>query len=230
MTSRHINSAKMLLRCVRSQTDRIGVAVSYGKDSLCTLDLACSMFPWVSGYYLFRVRGLKIVEQWREEAERRFGVVIRDYPHFDLARCYNHHVFQPHWDVGKVLVGIADIEAKFRADAGVDFIAYGWRRNDSLSRALILKSCGGIDEKAGRVYPLRCWKRRDVLAYLDDRGIPIPDGLGRKDQGGLDFHSGAIKALRESGDLDRWLADFPFACIQQNKGDADKVTVPAADS
>ena len=62
--SDHIKSAMNLLRIVRQTTDAIGVAVSFGKDSLATLDLCCRMFLRVEGYYLFRVRGMAIVDEW----------------------------------------------------------------------------------------------------------------------------------------------------------------------
>lgn len=216
--SDHIKSAMNLLRIVRQTTDAIGVAVSFGKDSLATLDLCCRMFLRVEGYYLFRVRGMAIVDEWADDVLSRFGVRVRMYPHFDLVRCYRHAVLQPHWDgLDKIpRVKMADIEAKFRADAGVDWIAYGWRRNDSFSRALIMKSTGGMCADTRRVFPLRSWKRRDVYEYLAAKGIQLPDGLGRKDQGGLDFHAGALGRLANDypDDYQRWLADFPFSGVQ----------------
>jgi 3'-phosphoadenosine 5'-phosphosulfate sulfotransferase (PAPS reductase)/FAD synthetase len=111
---------------------------------------------------------------------------------------------------------MGDIETAFRADAEVEWIAYGWRRNDSFSRALIMRQCGGYDAKAKRVFPLRAWRRQDVYAYLDERGIPRPDSLGRKEQGGLDFHPGALAALKEHypDDYERFLRDFPFVGLQ----------------
>ena len=40
----HIASALNLLKCVRQSADAIGVAVSFGKDSLVTLDLCSRIF------------------------------------------------------------------------------------------------------------------------------------------------------------------------------------------
>jgi 3'-phosphoadenosine 5'-phosphosulfate sulfotransferase (PAPS reductase)/FAD synthetase len=211
-------SAENLLRLVRRETDAIGVAVSFGKDSLATLDLCCRIFPRVEGYYLFRVRGLSIVDEWAEVVRVRHGVNVRMYPHFDLSRCYRNAVLQPHWKgLQKApAIKMADVEAKFRSDVNVSWIAYGWRRNDSFSRALIMKKCGGYDPAARRVFPLRSWRRADVLAYLESKGIPLPPSLGRKEQGGLDFHPDALETLRTERpqDYDRWLRDFPFSGMQ----------------
>jgi 3'-phosphoadenosine 5'-phosphosulfate sulfotransferase (PAPS reductase)/FAD synthetase len=76
-----------------------------------------------------------------------------------------------------------------------------------------MKKCGGIDFKAKRVFPIKSWTRADVYSYLITQGIEIPDGLGRKDQGGLDFHRDAINYLSDN-DKKRIFRDFPFAGVQ----------------
>ena len=108
----------------------------------------------------------------------------------------------------------------------MDWIAYGWRRSDSLSRALILKQCGGIDQKARRVFPLRVWKRSDVFRYLAAREITIPDGLGRTEQGGLDFQGDALRTLKERypDDWERWVIAFPFSEVQLRRQEAKEST------
>lgn len=200
---------------MRNETDKIGVGVSFGKDSMAVLDLCCHLFPKVTGYYLYRVENLEIVKKWEKEVFDRYRIKVLMYPHFDLSRCYRHALFQPHWKETENVpkIDMSAIESKFRADTGVDWLAYGWRRNDSYSRALIMKKCAGIDFKFRRVFPLRAWKRMEVLEFLKQRKIPIPDSLGRKEQGGLDFHERAISAL-SGGDLEKWMNDFPFSGVQ----------------
>jgi 3'-phosphoadenosine 5'-phosphosulfate sulfotransferase (PAPS reductase)/FAD synthetase len=206
-----------MLRILRDETDTIGVGVSFGKDSLAVLDLCCRIFEpsRIHGYYLFRVRGLSIVDEWSEDVRRRTGVVVRMYPHFDLSRCYKHHVLQPHWKLSIPKISMADIENSFRKETGVDWLAYGWRRNDSYSRTMIMKQTGGVDFKSRRVFPLRSWRRGEVYEYLDARGIPRPATLGRKEQGGLDFHEGSLRELStREDDWALWLQDFPFSELQ----------------
>ncbi len=214
-------SARNLLGILRSQSDAIGVAVSFGKDSLATLDLCCQLFPRVEGYYLYRVAGMRIVEEWRAMVRRRWGVDVRPYPHFDLSRCYRHAVLRPHFKgfAKTPKIGMSDIEEAFRKEAQVDWIAYGWRRNDSFSRALIMKKCAGLDPASKRVFPLRSFSRAMVLAFLAMRNIPMPEGLGRKEQGGLDFHPAALAFLRKNypDDWERWQRDFPFSELQLNR-------------
>ena len=221
MIEPHIASAINLLSLVRQRTDAIGVAVSYGKDSLATLDLCCRLFARVEAYYLFRVDGMEIVAEWRESVYRRHGVLVRDYPHFDLARCYRHAVLAPHWKGLNVpRVNLTDIETVFREDANVEWIALGWRATDSLNRAIILKQCRGWDQKARRVFPLRKWKNSQVYDYLDAAGIERPPTLGRVEQGGLDFNPGALAALSPA-DTRRWMNDFPFSGVQLQRPKAE---------
>lgn len=219
----HVTSSVNLLKIVRQETDAIGVAVSFGKDSLSVLDLCCRVFPRVEGYYLFRVRGLAIVDEWAETVRQRHGVTVRMYPHFDLSRCYKNAVLQPHWSgLAKTpRLKMRDIDDHFRREARVDWIASGWRRNDSFSRALIMKKCAGFDASARRLFPLRTWRRQQVYDYLTSRGIALPPGLGRKEQGGLDFNAGALAELKQRpDDYAKWLRDFPFSEVQLATMDA----------
>jgi len=216
-----LRSARNLLRLVRNETENIGVAVSFGKDSLVALDLCCQLFPRVEAFYMYRVRGLEIVNKWSNRVRQRFGVDVQQYPHFDLARCYRHGVLQPHWKRHKNVPAIKmkEIEKQFRCDQDIQWIVYGWRRNDSFSRAIIMRQCGGIDHKTRRVFPLRAWRRADVIEYLETRAIPLPEELGRKDQGGLDFNPGALAFLKQHHpkDYDKWIRDFPFSELQLQK-------------
>ena len=117
-------SALNLLRLICEETDCVGVAVSFGKDPLATLDLCCRIFKRVEGYYLFRVSNLEIVKGWAKEVfEHRYGITVRMYPHFDLFRCYKYAVY-PHWKgLDKVpKVDWLNIENCFRRDAKIDWI------------------------------------------------------------------------------------------------------------
>lgn len=211
-------AARNLLSIVRQETDAIGCAVSFGKDSLVTLALCCDIFPRVEAFYMYRVAHLRAVESWAKTVFDRHGVAVRMYPHFDLSRCYRHAVLQPHWRGldHAPRIGMEDVERAFRCDAGVNWLAMGWRRNDSFSRALIMRKCRGIDFDAKRVFPLRAFRRRDVFRFLRERRIGVPPSLGRKEQGGLDFVPGALEWLRihYPDDWDRWCVDFPFSPVQ----------------
>jgi 3'-phosphoadenosine 5'-phosphosulfate sulfotransferase (PAPS reductase)/FAD synthetase len=214
----HEFSALNILNVVRQQTDRIGIGISFGKDSLTTLDLCSKVFDNLHGYYLYRVENLRIIREWQKFTESRWPIKIHMYPHFDLSRCYSNAVLRPHSDQSANVprITLVDIENYFKTQTGCIWMALGWRRNDSFSRALIMKQTGGYDPKNTRVFPLRAFTRRHVLEYLKENNIPLPPGLGRKEQGGLDFHPEALRTLKEQypDDYAKWLTDFPFSDMQ----------------
>jgi 3'-phosphoadenosine 5'-phosphosulfate sulfotransferase (PAPS reductase)/FAD synthetase len=218
MMAGRLAAAVNLLRVVRAQTDCLGIAFSGGKDSHVVVDLAADIFPRLVGYYLYRVADLEVIARLCRVAERRWRMRVIHYPHFDLTRCYRHAVLQPHWPETAQMptVGWLDIEARFRAETGSSWIAYGWRRSDSLSRALILTANRGLDWQTCRVFPVARWSRRDVLAYLRARHIPRPPTFGRAEQGGVDFHADTIRWLDRyyPADAAKLRRDFPHVEIQ----------------
>lgn len=213
-----VRSALNLLHGVREQTDAIGVAFSGGKDAHATLDLCCRVFRRVEAFYLYRVPGLQVIERLCDGVRRRYGVTVRHLPHFDLSRCFKFAVLQPHWAIldDTPRVTMHNVETAFRRDANVQWIAYGWRRSDSRSRAIILSNNRGRDDNARRLFPLRIWRRRDVLTYLRINRIPMPPAFGRDEQGGVDFHPATLRYLRAfwPADYAKILEMFPYAEIQ----------------
>lgn len=216
-------SALSLLNIVRQQTDSIGIGISFGKDSLTVLDLCSKIFNKIFGYYLFRVREISLIEDWRRWVKSRYDVDVMMIPHFDLSRCYSNAILRPHLERKVSKIKMSDIENYFKNKTGVEWFAYGWRRNDSFSRALIMKQTGGFDEKNKRVFPLRSFTRNNVLQYLDENNIPRPPSLGRDEQGGLDFHPEAIRTLKDQypEDYRRWLVDFPYSGLQLIENQVD---------
>jgi len=212
-----IASALNLLNIIRQETDRIGVAMSFGKDSLTTLDLCSQIFPAknIKAFYLYRVEGLIVIERWRKYVEKRWGVETIMLPHFDLSRIYRNAVLMPNWkgleETPRITMRM--IEDYFRKIMNLTWIAYGWRRNDSINRAVIMKRWAGFDYENFRVFPIWLWKRREVYSYLEAKEIMIPPKLGREEQGGFDFHPGALRYLKEHspGDWRKWLRDFPYS-------------------
>ena len=216
---RLVKSAVNLLKIVRSETPDIIVALSFGKDSLVTLDLCTRIFEKIYAFYLYRLPGVKIIEKYRRLVKRRYKNLkkVMMVPHFDLSRIFRNAVLMPHWRGLEETpsVSFREVEDYVRLETGVEWVAYGWRRNESINRALIFKKCGGIDFNACRVFPIWQWQIKHVYAYLDMQKIPRPPLLGRKNQGGFDFHPEALKYLRdhEPETWRRWLECFPFSPV-----------------
>jgi len=214
-----VRAAENVLRIIRDETSEIVVACSFGKDSLATVDLCSRVFDRLHVFYLYRLPGIRLIERYRRLIKRRYKniVQIMMLPHFDLSRIFRYAVLMPHWRglEDTPALTFREVEDYVRLKTGVEWVAYGWRRNESIHRAVILKHPDGIDFNNFRVFPIWRWTAKDVYAYLHRIGIPPPPTFGRRDQSGFDFHPAALKYLRdnEPDTWRRWLECFPFSPV-----------------
>jgi len=215
-------AARGVLKWLKGQTCCVGLAFSGGKDSLCSLDLLIKEGFKVVPYYLYRVAGLEITNRLCALAEVRYGVEVVRLSHFDLAHRYRNAVLQPHWvelDGVVPALNMRAIDDYMRSTYDLEWLVYGWRRSDSLSRGLTLASNHGMDPAGGRVFPLARWNRQDVLAYLKLVGIPQPPSFGLNEQGGVDFRPVALAYLKERfpNDYAKIKECFPFVETQTGR-------------
>src|SRR5216117_3489005 len=187
------------------------VAFSGGKDSLCVMDLCVRTFARVEAFYMYLVPGLDVIEQQLEAARARWGVTVRQYPHWAMhgairngVFCNNHHRHDrlPEWK-------LHDVYALAMAETGIPFIATGAKRADSLWRRKMLKSWG---DRADVIYPCIGWNTFDILSYLRAREIPIPDGSGCT-ASGIDLTTPELLYLHDHhpAEFDRLCRYFPYA-------------------
>ena len=218
-----IRTARNILSIIRQRTDKIGVAFSGGKDSLACMQLASEIFKAVRPYILVRTRGLQCTRWLCAPAERRWGVRVAEILHHDLSTRYCHAVLQPHWSALDALprVGWREIEVAVRAKLDVDWLVYGWRRTDSLTRAIILSNNQGIDWIASRVFPLARWGRKDVLAFLRVHKIIRPPTFGRAEQGGLTFEPAALAWIKRyfPEDMKKIRKEYPYVVAIEAKNE-----------
>lgn len=143
---------------------------------MATLDLCRQTFAKVSAYFMYLVPGLSFQERTLRYAERRWGVNILRIPGPALSLAFGagDYAFPNEERLATPALSIADIEAHVREALGVEWIATGERKQDSLPRRGMLSACKGIDEERQHIYPLADWTNRDVCAYLKMRQIPMP--------------------------------------------------------
>lgn len=201
------------LRQLATAAERSPVAVvgfSGGKDSLVCLDLACRSFRRVAAYHMYFIPGLACVEVALDAARRRWGVDIVQYPHWELRRslangvyCFNGPATDdlPQWEM-------ADIYALARRDTGAGVVVHGAKNSDSVWRRRTLAGVARPD----LLHPLKRWGKRDVLAYLRVRGIPVPDAAKGNATGiGLGVSSLLWLADKHPADFHRLCQVFPLA-------------------
>ena len=163
-------AAARTLEAAALHHDTVLSMYSGGKESLCVLDLCCQVFRRVIAVHLYLVPGMAWVEERLEYARKRFGVEVYEAPAPLLSKCLRHGIYCfPDPAVKPFTFG--DCVACARAELGVEAVAWGAKRGDSLVTRRRLKSATATAMLA----PLASWSKWDILAFLAERKIPVPE-------------------------------------------------------
>lgn len=199
-----------------THTDSILVAFSGGKDSIVTLDMCVrsGLFKRIECFYMYLVRDLECVETHINYVVKKYGVKLHKIPHYSLASAYNYGLYMPHFNGAEQLnnIKLCDIENTIRLKTGIDWIAYGMRKSDSLERRGMLSNNGGLDYNVSKVYPLRNWLAEDIRRYMKLIKIPLPDLKMGKKMSGVSLLPENVLALAEHWpkDFEKIKRVFPF--------------------
>lgn len=197
--------------------------VSYlgGKDSLVVMDLCVRAFKRVVGFYMFFVPGLECIEEQIALARQRWGIEVLHYPHIGLLAAKKNGIFG--WE-GRKLEGIPDAGLRdiydwVMADTGIPQIATGMKKADSVARRVFFQNI--TKHKAGEAqsaetmdvfFPIKEWKKYDVLAYCKLQHIPLPETYDTT-SAGVGLETPAVLWLHDCypADYRKLCAWFPFA-------------------
>lgn len=198
------------LREARTKSEAVIVSFSGGKDSLAVLDMCKRTFDHVECFFMYLIPGLRCVEDQLERASRRWGVKIRQYPHwltFDLLRdgiyCFNHFTFD-----GFPRVKLRDIQLLAMKESGIPLLAMGAKQSDSQWRRRNLSQT----KHHGILYPIVSWSKADVLGYCKANRIPIPT-TSEGNATGVDLSTPSVLWLHDNypDDYRRLVEVFPLA-------------------
>lgn len=169
------------LQKARQLTPKVLVAYSGGKDSMVVMDLAVRVFDHVEGFFMYLVEGLDCVEHQLDEARRRWGVRITQYPHWVAARLIRGGVYcnpsylqdtLPEWKLN-------DVYALAMQETDIPVILTGAKRADSAWRRRFMTTA----RQDAIVNPIAAWHKYDVLGYLKARDLPLPPSSGQSATG-----------------------------------------------
>jgi len=164
-----------VIRALAELTDSVLVGVSGGKDSVVTLDLCMNHFAHVAGYFFYIVPGLSFQDEWLHATERRYGITIHRRPHSLLTQVYRAGMYRPKSFATDRVEPITATEAEneVRSSTGLDWIATGERRAESLQRCGMLSACSGLDAKRKRAYPIAFWPVEAVRRYIKWHNLQV---------------------------------------------------------
>ena len=148
--------------------------LSTGKDSVVQLDLCSKYFERVCAVHLYHVKGLEYRDRYIKNLLSRYKNVSFSYiPHYSLS--YINTVYgSVNEMIGQFTLTQKDSERVIRRLTGGVWIAYGYRKDESLQRRGMLSAVKGKDDKTKRFYPLYNFTQRYVDKYIVKMRLPLP--------------------------------------------------------
>jgi len=204
-----LQKAKDLLKSIEST--EVLVAFSGGKDSIVTLDLCCEMFERVEAFYMYIVKDLNFVNSFLDPLAEKYEIKLHRVPHYILCQAYKLGLYTINYSFQESELRLSDVETYIKAKTGIEWIANGARKADSIERLAMLSNNGGIDRNTHKVYPIAEWKAEDVRSYLRLRNLPLPENQGKK-MSGVDLCPETLCWIQENhpSDFEKIKNIFPF--------------------
>jgi phosphoadenosine phosphosulfate reductase len=147
------------------------VYFSTGKDSIVTLDL-CKKY----------IKNIKVINLYYNECqyrkdfikyyEDRYGIEIIRRPHPYLARQYRENIYGCGYrDIPLMTLGEHDKYIK--TEYNISYIAYGYKKTDSLSRRGMIYHGDGIDKRNKYLYPVADFNNKQIMKYIKDHKLKL---------------------------------------------------------
>lgn len=209
-----IEETYKVIQTVREKSDSCILFCSLGKDSLVTLDLIYPRFKRVVCVFMYFVKDLEHIDRWIKWVKAKYPKVeFIEVPHWNLTYILRGGLYcVPNPKVK--LLKLADVVKSIRLKYGVYYTFLGMKKADGMNRNLMLK---GYEQKGyennGMVYPLADWTQKDVLAYMKQKGLPMPVRYSLKASSGTGFNLDCFLWLRDNfpQDLQKIYNVFPMA-------------------
>ena len=176
------------------------------------MDLACKTFDHVEAFFMYFVPGISFLEQAMADASKRWGVRIHQVPHWSSLMAIKYGTYcnpAPQNEYELPDLSLWNIYASMIKLTGIPVILTGFKRSDSNSRRRFM---AWSTSNTQIIHPIAGWKKRDVLGYLQVRGIPIPASSGAATTG-VDLTERELFWLHDNhpDDFKALCRYFPFA-------------------
>lgn len=208
-----LNSIKTLSQ----KTDRVLLFHSgAGKDSICLLNMMAPHFKEIVCVFMYMVKDLDHINKYIGWAEKKYSNCrFLQTPHYSYYNNKKHgvngtdQIKYSEWNLSK-------ITEKIQKETEIEYVVYGFKKNDSLNRRLMLK---GYDEfmspDGKKLYPLADWSNKQVIMYIGKNRLiqPLKYGnTGNTRSQGVDIDDiSFLLFCRKNypGDLKKVIEEFP---------------------
>lgn len=218
--SDHLGETIDGLRQLAQSHERVLVGFSGGKDSLAVLDLALRNFRTVVPFFCYFVPGLRCEESKVELAERFFKVTVLRVPDTQALDCLKAGYL---CDEHQELDSLPDLNQRrfynwLKHETRCTLILRGDKKADGPFRRMRM---GNQRETMSDVhFPLKHWKKIEVLSYLKMRTIPVPSAeSGENSAVGLFDYEILHMHDHHPEDYERMRAFFPYIEVYVHQRD-----------
>lgn len=209
-----LEQAHDTIRFVREQTDECLVFNSCGKDSLVTLDLVAPYFRRVVCVFMYFVPGLEHIEKFLSFSLRRYrNVEVLQLPHWNLSYVKRGGMYCIP-DPKQKLLKLRNVIDQAREQTGINPVFLGMKKADSMNRRLMLNTYEAAHyTNGGMAYPLATWTQKEVLAYMQQKRLPMPVRYGKNASNGIGFNLDCFLWMEKNApaDLRRMYEAFPLS-------------------
>ncbi len=211
--SETLNSIKTL----SNKTDRVILFHSAaGKDSIALLNMMSPFFKEIICVFMYMVKDLDHINRYIKWAEKKYPncrfIQTPHYAYYNLKKNAVHgteRIDNSGWNLSKIY-------EKIKEQTSIGYSVYGFKKNDSMNRRIMLKGYENFTNPEGtKVYPLSDWSNKEVLQYIRKNRLIEPIHYGNtgntKSQGTDITDISFLLWMRKNypNDLKKTIAEFP---------------------
>lgn len=192
-----------LLESQAALHDAVVVALD-GKDSMVVLDLCVKTFKRVEAFCMVYAFGTARFQRKAGYVKARWNVDLKEVEHFGAI----DHLNRGYYCLPREVEGPRHMREAYeqqRREYQIPLIATGSRMSESLGR----RQCIERGTWPGW-HPIANWRKRDVLRYCEEMGIPLVEGEASMQ--GVSLHKERVLEMwrDERDDYERLMKRFPF--------------------
>lgn len=209
-----VQSAQACIENIKGKTSEAIVMLSFGKDSLVTLDMIYPQFKTLHCVFMYFVKDLEHIQRWINWVQVRYPRInFHQVPHWTLTYTLRYGLYCVP-DPKVKLLTLSDVCKAMRKKFGCDYVFLGMKKADSMNRRLMLMGYQKQKyENNGFVYPLADWTQKEVLAYMKQHNLPEPVIYGTIQGSGVGFSVDCFKWMRDNcpNDLQKFYKAYPMS-------------------
>lgn len=188
---------------------------SGGRDSIVLLDMLAAHFDKVHVVFMYFLPGMRVYTPYLNFVKKYSNTTLYQYQHWNTINllragylCNAHRTKVPN-------IKLKDIEDKAKKETGCEYMVFGYKRSDGLSRNTFLKTYkfNAINEKTKKAFPIAEWSQKDVSDYISRKNLIRPIVFRGQKTNGIGLNEKALLLLRDRfpDDLKKVLEVFPYA-------------------